>query len=67
MQELYTDNTNDDDNAFTTNDDDDANDIRWTNHDCIGSLPNEPKMVSVSVCVHASVCICVCVVCQILN
>ena len=36
---LYTDNTNDDDNA---ND----NDTQQTNHDCIGSLacmPNEPK------------------------
>ena len=38
MGELYTDDTNNDD---TDNDDD--NDTRWTNHDCIGSLPNEPK------------------------
>ena len=29
---------------MTTHDaDDDNNDTRWTEHDCIGSLPNEPK------------------------
>ena len=42
LGQLYTDNTNDDDN--NTNDDD--NDTLRTNHDCIGSLacmPNEPK------------------------
>ena len=47
MGELYTDNTNNDnddnDNNDADDDNDDANDTRWTNHDCIGSLPNEPK------------------------
>ena len=42
MGELYTDNTNDADAN-----DDDANDTRWTNHDCIGSLPNAPKTLTV--------------------
>ena len=45
MGQLYTDNTNDDDNDNDANDDD--NDTWWTNHDCIGSLacmPNEPKI-----------------------
>ena len=44
VEELYTGNTNDNDDDDDANDDgDDANDTRWTNHDCIGSLPNEPK------------------------
>ena len=44
MGELYTDNANNDDNDADDDDDgNDANDKRWTNHDCIGSLPNEPK------------------------
>ena len=35
---LYTDaDTDADDN------DDNDNDTQWTEHDCIGSLPNEPK------------------------
>ena len=34
LGELYTD---------TNNDNNDANDTRWTNHDCVSSLPNEPK------------------------
>ena len=33
-----------------TDDDDNDNDTRWTEHDCIGSLPNEPKSRKV-VCV----------------
>ena len=43
LGQLYTDDTNDDDD-IDANDDD--NDTWWTNHDCIGSLPcmpNEPK------------------------
>ena len=48
LGQLYTDDTNDnDDNGDDTNDDD--NDTQWTNHDCIGSLacmPNEPKTVA---------------------
>ena len=55
LGQLYTDDTNDDDNDNNsdTNDNDNDNnsdtndnDTRWTNHDCIGSLacmPNEPK------------------------
>ena len=44
---LYTDadadaNDNDDADDDTDTDDDD-NDTRRTEHDCIGSLPNEPK------------------------
>ena len=41
MGELYTDDANAD--ADDT-DNDNANNTRQTNHDCIGSLPNEPKM-----------------------
>ena len=41
---LYTDaNADADDN--TDADDDNDNDTRRTEHDCIGSLPNEPKIV----------------------
>ena len=46
---LYTDanadadDTNDDTNTDT--DDDNDNDTRRTEHDCIGSLPNEPKIL----------------------
>ena len=47
LGQLYTDNTNEDDNDDNANDDDDdTNDTRRTSHDCIGSLacmPNEPK------------------------
>ena len=55
LEQLYTDDTNDDndnndDDDDNNNDDNDTNDndnnTRWTNHDCIGSLvcmPNEPK------------------------
>ena len=39
---LYTD-TNTDADADDTDDDDNDNDTRRTEHDCIGSLPNEPK------------------------
>ena len=46
LRGLYTD-TDDDDNDTdddtNTDDDDNDNDTRWTEHDCIGSLPNEPK------------------------
>ena len=35
---LYTDADADDNDA-----DDNDNDTWWTEHDCIGSLPNEPK------------------------
>ena len=45
MGELYTDDTNNDD----TDDDDDDDDTCRTNHDCIGSLPNEPKTTCVPV------------------
>ena len=39
---LYTDaNANTD--ADNADDDDNDNDTRQTEHDCIGSLPNEPK------------------------
>ena len=41
---LYTDADADDtDNNTDTDDDDNDNDTRRTEHDCIGSLPNEPK------------------------
>ena len=49
LGQLYTDDTNDNDNATATNDNDandDDNNTQQTNHDCIGSLacmPNEPK------------------------
>ena len=47
---LYTDaDANDDDDADNdtdTDDDDNDNDTRWTEHDCIGSLPNEPKSLT---------------------
>ena len=36
---LYTDADPDTD----ADDDDNKNDTWWTEHDCIGSLPNEPK------------------------
>ena len=40
---LYTDaNANDD--GDNDDDDNDNNDTWWTEHDCIGSLPNEPKI-----------------------
>ena len=44
---LYTDaDANDDADANTdTDDDDNDNNTRWTEHDCIGLLPNEPKLV----------------------
>ena len=38
---LYTD--TDADTAAADDDNDDDNDTRRTEHDCIGSLPNEPK------------------------
>ena len=37
LGELYTDDAND-------ADDTDDNTTQWTEHDCIGSLPNEPKI-----------------------
>ena len=41
---LYTDaNANANDANNDTDTDDDDNDTRWTEYDCIGSLPNEPK------------------------
>ena len=43
---LYTDadaNDTDDDTDNDADGDDDDNDTRRTEHDCIGSLPNEPK------------------------
>ena len=40
---LYTDADTDAD-ADDTDDDDNDNDTRRTEHDCIGSLPDEPKM-----------------------
>ena len=42
MGELYTDDTNNN-NTDDDDDDDDDDDTHQTNHDCIGSLPNEPK------------------------
>ena len=57
LEQLYTDDTNGDDDNDTNDDD---NDTQWTNHDCIGSLacmPNEPKirmMVSESMGVLAT-------------
>ena len=41
---LYTDADANDDANTDTNDDDNNNDTRRTEHDCIGSLPNEPKI-----------------------
>ena len=39
---LYTDaDANDDD------DNENDNDTRWTEYDCIGSLPNEPKITGI--------------------
>ena len=32
--------------ADADTDDDNDNNTRWTEHDCIGSLPNEPKKTS---------------------
>ena len=46
MGQLYTDNTNDEDNNDDNDAKDDDNDTQWTNHDCIGSLvcmPDEPN------------------------
>ena len=40
---LYTKANGDDTDDNATNDDDNNNDTWWTKHDCIGSLPNEPK------------------------
>ena len=42
---LYTDADADadDTDADDTDDNDNDNDTWWTEHDCIGSLPNEPK------------------------
>ena len=42
---LYTDANDDDntDNDADADDDDNDNDTWQTEHDCIGSLPNEPK------------------------
>ena len=37
LGELYTNDTN------ANDDDTDDNTTQWTEHDCIGSLPNEPK------------------------
>ena len=51
---LYTDtdadddDDNDDDADDDTDTDDDDNDTRRTEHDCIGSLPNEPKTPFIS-------------------
>ena len=50
LGQLYTDDTNDDNDYDDDNNDanDDNNNTRWTNHDCIGSLacmPNEPKIM----------------------
>ena len=41
---LYADADNDTDNDADADDDDNNNDTRQTEHDCIGSLPNEPKI-----------------------
>ena len=50
LRGLYTD-TDDDDNDTdddtNTDDDDNDNDTRWTEHDCIGSLPNEPNIAPI--------------------
>ena len=40
---LYTDADADTDDM---DDDDNDNNTQWTEHDCIGSLPNEPKNVT---------------------
>ena len=47
LEQLYTDNTNNDDDNDNNVTNDDDNNTQLTNHDCIGSLvcmPNEPKM-----------------------
>ena len=52
LGQLYTNDTNDDDNNNNDDDNntnDDDNNSQWTNHDCIGSLacmPNEPIIIS---------------------
>ena len=42
---LYTDANADTDDANT---DDNDNTTQWTEHDCIGSLPNEPKSINLN-------------------
>ena len=42
---LYTDANADTANTDDTDDDDNDNDTRRTEHDCIGSLPDEPIMI----------------------
>ena len=45
LGQLYT--NNEDADANTDMDDNASdNDTLWTTHDCIGSLPNEPKSIS---------------------
>ena len=39
------------DDADNDNNDND-NDTRWTEHDCTGSLPNEPKTTYFMLCEH---------------
>ena len=53
MGQLYTGNTNDDNNDDNDTNDDDNN-TQWTKHDCIDSLvcmPNEPKTCGMDVLV----------------
>ena len=49
LGELYTDVNadNDADTDVNTDNNDNDNDTWWTEHDCIGSLPNEPKSANV--------------------